>query len=270
MKEKTKNILKTHLPIVFILILAIYSYAIEPRMLEVNHIAIKDEQLKGIKIVFASDFHIKPYQKKKLDRIVTLINSQNPDIVLSVGDFVAGHFHHSALDINDIAQSLSKIKSKYGFYTTLGNHDGWYGTETVKNALFKNNITVLSNENVSIKFNNKTLYISGVEDLMTGRPDINKALENTKNPVILLTHTPDIFPQVPKHVNLTLAGHTHGGQVRLPFIGAIFTASDYGEKYIKGYIEEDTKKMFVTRGIGVSILPFRFNCVPEINVIEFE
>ena len=72
------------------------------------------------------------------------------------------------------------------------------------------------------------------------------------------------------NVNLTLIGHTHGGQVRLPFIGAIFTASDYGEKYVKGYIEEDSKKMLVTRGIGVSILPFRFNCVPEINVIEFK
>ena len=262
--------IKTYLPIIIIVILVIYSYAIEPRRLEVNHISINDLDLKGIKIVFASDFHIKPYQKKKLDKIVRLINNENPDLVLSSGDFVAGNFHHSALPVDDIAESLSHIKAKYGFYTSLGNHDGWYGADIVKKALTQNNIKVLENESVALKINDKTIYIAGVEDLMTGQPDINKALLNTKNPVILLTHTPDIFPQVTKNVNLILAGHTHGGQVRIPFLGAIFTASDYGEKYVMGYIEEDNKKMFVTRGIGVSILPFRFNCVPEINVIEFE
>ena len=270
MNKKYRNILKIYLPIVFIIILALYSYAIEPRRLEVNHILINDSDLKGIKIVFASDFHIKPYQKKKLDKIVRMINNESPDLVLSSGDFVAGHLHRSALPVNDIASGLSDVKAKYGFYTTLGNHDGWYGKDIVKKALTENNINVLENENVTVKIDNKIIYIAGVEDLITGNPDINKALQNTKKPVILLTHTPDVFPSVPNYVNLTLAGHTHGGQVRIPFVGAIFTASDYGERYVKGLIEEDGKKMFVTKGIGVSILPFRFNCVPEINVIEFE
>ena len=109
-----------------------------------------------------------------------------------------------------------------------------------------------------------------------------------KEPVIMLSHTPDMFPKIPADVILTLAGHCHGGQIRIPLIGPIFTASRYGDKYAKGWKQEkdgvqikiDTSKpiklqkyistLFVTRGIGVSILPFRFNCVPEINVIEFK
>ena len=86
----------------------------------------------------------------------------------------------------------------------------------------------------------------------------------------MLTHSPDIFPKVPKEVNLTLSGHVHGGQVRLPLLGAIIVPSKYGDKYSYGLIEEDNKKMIVTSGIGTSILNVRFNCKPEIVVIEFE
>ena len=261
--------LKTYIPIILVLILVFYSYAIEPRKIELNRITIKDSQLKGIKIVFASDFHIKPYQNKKLNKIVQMINNENPDIVLSTGDFVAGHTKYPTLSSDNIVKSLSSIKTKYGFYTSLGNHDAWYGINNIKKALQKSNIKILQNENVALKINKKTIYIAGIEDLKTGNPDINKALKHTKNPIILLTHTPDVFPKVPKRVNLTLAGHTHGGQIRLPLFGAIYTASNYREKYIQGYINEDNKKMFVTRGIGMSVLPFRFNCAPEINIIEF-
>jgi len=85
----------------------------------------------------------------------------------------------------------------------------------------------------------------------------------------MLAHTPDEFPKMPSDANLTLSGHTHGGQIRLPFVGALFTASRYQNKYAQGYIEEKGKKLIVTRGLGESILPVRFNCKPEIVVIEF-
>ena len=96
-----------------------------------------------------------------------------------------------------------------------------------------------------------------------------KALGTIDKPAILLSHTPDIFPKVPKSVNITLAGHTHGGQVRIPIFGPIFTASAYHDKYAKGLIIEKGKKLITTTGIGVSILPIRFNCLPEVVVIEF-
>ena len=128
----------------------------------------------------------------------------------------------------------------------------------------------MANSNVEVNAGGKEIYIAGVEDKATRTPEIYKALDGAKNPVILLTHSPDIFPKVPKEVNLTLSGHVHGGQVRLPLLGAIIVPSKYGDKYSYGLIKEDNKKMIVTSGIGTSILNVRFNCIPEIVVIEFE
>lgn len=251
------------------LLLAGYSYFIEPNKLEVTNYTIQDKELSGVKIVFASDFHIKPYGQKRLEKIVEIINKQNPDVVVSAGDFVCGHTEHSTMHPQKIAKGLAKVKSKYGFYTTLGNHDGWYDRWYIKELLEKQNIKVLNNKNEKLQINGKEIFIAGVEDMMTAFPNMEDALKGTKTPTILLTHTPDVFPDIPRNVNLTLAGHTHGGQVRLPIIGPIFTASNYGNKYAIGFIEENGKKLITTRGIGVSILPFRFNCPPEIVVIEF-
>ena len=251
------------------LLLAGYSYFIEPNKLEVTNYTIQDKELSGVKIVFASDFHIKPYGQKRLEKIVEIINKQNPDVVVSAGDFVCGHTEHSTMHPQKIAEGLAKVKSKYGFYTTLGNHDGWYDRWYIKELLEKQNIKVLNNKNEKLQINGKEIFIAGVEDMMTAFPNVEDALKGTKSPTILLTHTPDVFPDIPRNVNLTLAGHTHGGQVRLPIIGPIFTASNYGNKYAIGLVEENGKKLITTRGIGVSILPFRFNCLPEIVVIEF-
>ena len=280
----------------FCLLLAGYSYFVEPNRLEVNRYVVQDEQIKGVKIVFASDFHVKPYGQKRLDMIVEKINAENPDLVVSAGDFVCGHTRHSTMPIEQIAQTLGKIKAKSGFYTVLGNHDGWYDPEEITKNLESNGIKILANSNAEVKIRGQKLYIAGVEDYDTGNPDIYKVLnvvevdENGEynEPVIMLSHSPDLFPKMPTMVTLTLAGHTHGGQIRIPFLGPIFTASRYGDKYVSGWKQEkdgesikiDTSKpiklqkdistLFVTRGIGVSILPIRFNCVPEINVIEFE
>lgn len=256
--------------LLIIFVIGIYSLFMEPNMLEVNHYTICDNELSGFKIVFASDFHIKPHQQKRLETVVNLINAENPDLVLSAGDFVSGHNESMTMPIENIAKELGKVKSKYGFYTTLGNHDGWYGISRITEALEANGIKVLANKNTVVKTNSKTLYIAGVEDLMTGKPNIYEALDNVKSPVILLTHTPDLFSKVSEDVNLTLAGHTHGGQIRIPLLGPIYTASRYGDKYTMGLIEEKGKKLITTKGIGTSILPLRFNCIPEIIVIEFK
>ena len=262
--------MKKFLLLFIIILLAIYSFFIEPDILMVKHYKINDNALRGIKIVFASDFHIKPNQAKRLNKVVNLINEQQPDIVLSVGDFVNGHNKSMTMPVKDIIGQLKNIKTKYGIYTVLGNHDWWVDGNGITNILKTNGINVLVNSNVKVNAGSKEIYIAGVEDKTTKTPEIYKALEGTKNPVILLTHSPDIFPKVPKEVNLTLSGHVHGGQVRLPFIGAIVVPSKYGDKYSYGLIEEDNKKMIVTKGIGNSILNIRFNCVPEIVVIEFE
>lgn len=288
--------LKLTILILVCLVIAGYSYFIEPRQLEFNKYVVQDAQLKGIKIVFAGDFHIKPYQQKRLDKIVDMINAENPDLVVSTGDYVCGHTRHSTMPIEDIAKALGKIKAKYGFYTSLGNHDGWYDPIEITQALEENGIKVLVNKNVTVNIKGQNVHIAGIEDYDTGNPEIYKALDGIgidengeyNEPIIMLSHTPDMFPKMPTAITLVLAGHCHGGQVRIPLLGPIFTASRYGDKYTKGWkqeynheplkvdaskpikLQKDIKTLFVTRGIGVSILPFRFNCPPEINMIKFE
>ncbi len=254
---------------IIILVGIIFSVFIEPNALEVKKYKIEDKNLKGLKIVFAADLHIKPKQQKRLQQIVSTINAQEPDLILFGGDFVSGHNTWQSMPPEVIAKDLKNCRSKYGIYTVLGNHDNWQNAIKIRQELKSIGIYVLDNENIIVKINNKTVYIAGVEDLVTGFPDINKALQRTKPPTILLTHSPDIYPSVPKNVTLTLAGHTHGGQVRVPFVGAVSVPSQYGNRYAQGLINENNKKMIVTKGIGTSVLPIRFHCKPEIVVIEF-
>lgn len=254
---------------IVIFFLFLYSFLIEPNLLTVKEYNIEYPLLKGLKVVFVGDFHIKPSQVKRLDKIISKINKQQPDLVLLAGDFVAGHEKDSTLPIEQIARALGTIKVQHGIYSVLGNHDVWLDPELVTKELEKNGIKVLNNSNFEVKYNHTSLYIAGVEDLTTSQPDIIKALKKTNPPIILLSHSPDIFPSVPNDIFLTLAGHTHGGQVRFPFIGSLIVPSDYGNEFSYGLIEKNGKKMIVTKGIGTSILPIRFCCLPEIVVINF-
>ncbi len=244
--------------------------SIEPNIVAVNKYKIKDKNLEGIKIVFAGDFHVKPYQEKHLKYVVKRINEQNPDIVLLIGDYVNMHEETLSYPIEKTAEILSQIKSKHGIYTVLGNHDYYKDGEKIKRALNKAGIKVLENANEQIEIKGKRISIAGIEDLITGFPNIRKTLKGTSKPTILLSHQPDIYYKVPEEVNLILAGHTHGGQVVIPFIGAVVVPSRYGAKFASGFFDEEGRKMIVTKGIGTSILPIRFNCMPEIVVIEFE
>lgn len=258
---------------IFCLILLIWSFLIEPKMLKVTKYNLYDKDLKGLKIVFAGDLHVRPNQEKRLEEIVEKINLQNPDLILFAGDFVAGHDLKSSLNLEIYSNILKKLHSKYGVYSVMGNHDYWADYDDIKEMLENVGIKVLANNNEKVVLkNNKTLYVAGVDDLQTKTPDVKKALEGIENsPTIFLTHSPDVFVDVPKeNIKLTLAGHVHGGQIRLPFFGAVIIPSKYGNKYSQGLIEENGRKMIVTKGIGTSILPLRFNCVPEILVINFK
>lgn len=263
--------MKKIIAVLFLLILIFWSVFIEPNMLAINSLNLKSKDLNGLKIIFVGDFHVKKNQRKNLVRVVNKINEQNPDLILTTGDFVNGHNEKDSMPIEEISQELSKLKSKYGIYSVLGNHDWWQDGEKIKFFLEKNGIVVLEDESRTIKIKNQNLCIIGVEDITTRTVDIEKAFKNVSSPSILLTHSPDTFPLITKNkkTDLVLAGHTHGGQVAIPFIGALVVPSDYGRKYAQGLIRENNKTMFVTKGIGTSILPIRFNCIPEIVVINF-
>jgi len=248
--------------LIAVLLLYIWSFFIEPNLLVVKNYRV--EWLNGLKIVFVSDFHISKSDKKRLVKIVNKINEQNPDLVLSGGDYIKGHNEKSTLPIEEQAKILKQINAPV--ITVLGNHDGLYNKDLVRKALQDANITVLENSN--IKFGE--IYIAGLEDIQTGIPDIDLALKNTKTPRILLTHSPDIYYDVKEKTDLILAGHVHGGQVSIPLFGALIVPSKYGSKFAKGIIEETENKMIITKGLGTSILNVRFCTFPEIVVINGE
>ena len=253
--------------IIFVFIITgLWAIFIEPNLLVIKKVYLRNPELAGIKLVFASDFHIKPYDTCRLRRIVKKINSLKPDIILLGGDYVNGHKKGFSLSAEKIAFELRNLKSAYGTVAVMGNHDGWQGKYEVINAFQKYGITVLENSNKDYgKF-----VVAGVEDMQTAEPDIEKALSGSKGRfVILLSHTPDIFPRVPQDVRLTLSGHTHGGQVVFPFLDPIAVPSEFGAKYAYGLKNENGKFLFTSKGLGTSILPVRFNCVPEIVLIEF-
>ena len=250
--------------LIFFTILFVWGFAIEPHLLTVKKYTIKNDTLKGIKLVFASDFHISRFNPGRLKRVVRLINEQNAALVLLGGDFINGHDGKFTLEIEEQSRELGKLRAET--VTVLGNHDGWYDKDRVTKALRNCGIHVLSNSSIK----SKGIWIAGVEDIQTGQPDIEKALKDTSSPRILLTHSPDIYYDVKDSVDLILAGHTHGGQVYIPFIGAITVPSIYGPKFAERVIKETKNTMIITKGIGTSIFPVRFCSVPEIVVIEFD
>lgn len=254
---------------VLIICIIVWSIFIEPSLLNVNYYSIKDEQLKGLRIVSLADIHPQPNQKKRVKEIVEKSNSLNPDFVFLLGDYVYGYSEKDTLPIDIIAKELSLLKSKYGTFAILGNHDWWVNGHKISQTLSENKIKVIYNGNTKVKVNNNTIYIAGVEDYDTRNPSIEAAMFGTKKPIILLTHNPDLFPKVPNEVNLTLSGHTHGGQVTIPLLGALFIPSKYGKKYASGLVIENHRKMIISKGLGNSILPIRFNCLPEIVVVDF-
>lgn len=246
--------------IIILIGLYIWGFFIEPNLLVVKK--YKVENLDGKRIVFVSDFHIGKHEAKRLNRIIDKINELNPDLVLSGGDYIKGYSGKTTMPIEKQAQELAKINAP--FITVIGNHDACFDKYTIKKALEDAGITVLNNS--STKFEN--IYISGVGNKKVTPDEIISALENTESKRILLSHTPDVYYDVKEDVDLILAGHVHGGQVRIPFFGAIICPSKYGTKFSCGDIQETQNRMIVTKGLGCSILNVRFCDIPEIVLLE--
>ena len=258
-------------------ILILWGIFAEPNILVIRNIDISlkkwHSEHNSLKIVFLGDLHTKPIDLDRLKRVVSKVNDQKPDIVLSIGDYVNGNSYKETLYPRVIAKELGKIKSKYGFYTVLGNHDYDYNPLRIRKELEKNGIKVLENDTLPLDIEGKRLWLIGIQDFSVCHTHLDyntKQVSDEENPVILLSHTPDVFPEVDERIELTLAGHTHGGQVVIPFYGPIYVPSKYGKKYSKGYFEEKNKKMFVTGGIGTSVFPVRFNNFPEIIILNIK
>jgi uncharacterized protein len=234
--------------------------------------------LHGFRIIQVSDIHIEEFTEPFfLERVVKRVNELKGDLVLLTGDFVtrgAFSFLNQRSSPNRCAEILSTLSAPQ-VYAVLGNHDVACGASIVVEALSRFRVPVLVNRYVPIERAGSRFWLCGVEDPTTSRPDLDLAVpENPDGPVILMAHAPDYADAVISHprgklVNLMLAGHSHGGQVRLPFLGPLILPP-LGQKYVEGFFQLNQMQLYVNRGIGAVGLPFRLNCPPEITVITLQ
>ena len=207
---------------------------------------------------------------EKLERVVAKTNHTNPDLIVLLGDFmVQESWHSKRIEPEVIAEALRGLQAPFGVYAVLGNNDWWYNADKVRAALKDADIRMLDNDVAQLQKNGQAFWLVGIADAWTGRDDIAGTSERVPvgEPAIALTHNPDILPRLPPTLLLTLAGHTHGGQVNLPFVGRRIVPSMFGQRYAAGHLEEAGKHLFVTTGIGTSVFPVRFRVPPEIAVL---
>lgn len=281
MRQSWKKRILIALGIVLVVILPclVWGLFIEPNRLIVREQSIQidkwPKEISGLRIAVIGDVHTGgPFiNDQKLRRIVELTNQQQPDVIVLLGDYMSPNSWHSRrVEPEVTAAGLRDLKAPLGVYTVLGNHDWWYNGEKVRRAFEQNGIRVLEDETVEIKWKEKSFWLAGLADLFT-RPQNVREVINSVPPgstVIAITHNPDIFPSLPRQVPLLLAAHTHGGQVNLPLIGTPIVPSRFGSKYTAGHILENDHHLFVTTGIGTSILPVRFRVPPEIVILTIK
>jgi len=253
-----------------------WGFFIEPNRLVVRQETLDVEgwpiNLNGLKIAVLSDLHVgSPYiDERKVRLIVERTNQLQPDIIVILGDYMTGNGRaRHRVEPEVFAPILKDLHAPLGVYSVLGNHDWWYNGQKVRRALEDNGIKVLEDEVVKLDVRGNSLWLVGLGDLWTRPQHIEQTIAQVpeREAIVALTHNPDIFPDVPTRVNLLLAGHTHGGQVRFPLIGSVVQSSRYGERYAKGHVKENGHDLFVTTGIGTSIVPVRFGVPPEIVLL---
>jgi len=250
-----------------------YSTVVEPEWLQVERIRLPlnnlHPELNGFTIAHFSDIHFGPYMRgPDAQQIVDRVNRLRPNLIVFTGDFVTELAHGEAELITDM---FRRLKAAQGVYAILGNHDHWTEAEVVDQAVRAAGVTLLRNENRLIEFGGTGFWLAGVDDVWEEKHDLGAALLGVGDdlPVILLAHEPDYADEVERtgRVDLQLSGHSHGGQVRLPYYGAL--ALPYlAHKYPIGLYQLGSTTLYTNRGVGLLAPPVRFNCRPEITLFE--
>lgn len=257
-------------------LLAGYGFGIEPSWYEVSPVRLTFDRLPaafhGKRIVQFSDVHIgEYYDLSHLRVVVDLINEQKPDILVFTGDL----FDYKVTeDPEKTAEMLASLHAPLGKWAVLGNHDYYVNVKAIQNILRSGHFSTLINSHSTIQLGGSAIQIAGVDDMTKGKPNVQAALQGANSDLftLLLSHSAnyaDIAAKEP--IDLQLSGHSHGGQIRLPLLGAVVTPPN-GNKYVMGhYVVEGSKlQIYTNRGIGTSYAPVRFLCRPEITVITLE
>ncbi len=263
--------------------LTFYSGEIERHWVEVTPFEIRLRSLppafEGMKVVQLSDIHLDEFTEPFLLRhSIEQINRIQPDVVLLTGDYISYQITprkyclKSAWQCAEILNELTCPQR----YAILGNHDVMLGEKVVTDALVANGITVLNNSYMPLERHGSRIWLVGLDDPVCGRPDLDAAIPKSirsvpHEPIVVMCHAPDYADDLVVHpsggsIGLILSGHTHGGQVRLPLVGAL-DLPPKGKKYIEGWFKIGSMQLYVNRGIGTVGVPFRFDCPPEITSI---
>ena len=267
-----KKIIKTVFIIVFIIVLIIlYSRYIATTGLKTNEIVITDNNLTtsydGLKIVHFSDLHYKRIiTKERIKDIINEINLINPDIVVFTGDLIDHDSNITDEDIEYLKEVLFSINSKYGKYAVLGNHDYSININTIREIYNESNFKLLENAyDIIYNENNDKIYIGGVSTGEYNDSLFNNLTNNETLYKILLLHEPDYIDKfIQLKPNLALSGHSHNGQVNIPYLKKLFLPSG-ARKYYDKYYEIENIKFYISNGIGVSRYNFRLFNTPSIN-----
>lgn len=250
-----------------------YAREMEPSMLTIHQTALSSSKIPAsfndFTILQFSDTHVGfQYTLDQLNELVTNINKRAPDLIVFTGDLVdkPDQFNWHG----ELVSVLSRLEAPYGKYWIYGNHDhGGYGTEIVKEKMEEAGFSLLMNEHTIITKETDSVILAGLDDVMLGNPDTEEALFGISENIftLLLVHEPDYADIVKEYpVDVQLSGHSHGGQVRIPFIGHIYTPA-FAEKYVDGHYQVTSSfQLFVSRGIGTTRLPYRFLCKPEMTI----
>ncbi|WP_047486730.1 metallophosphoesterase [Terriglobus sp. TAA 43] len=262
--------------------LALYSGEIERHVLmtveRTIHIRNLPAPFHGFRIAQLSDFHFHDYDESFFVRhAIQKVNELAPDMVALTGDFIttSKDEHRQAVpDAYACAEILREIKCPVRF-CSLGNHDVSIKAD-VADALRRNGLTLLMNQFTTLEKRGERIWVSGIADAYFDVPNLALAMpkRKTDEPIVLLGHEPDFADTIASqnyYVDLMLAGHTHGGQVRLPFLPPILLPA-MGEKYVEGLhtVGSSGMQVYVNRGLGCMHLPFRFNCPPELTLLTLQ
>jgi len=264
---------------------AAYGVGIEPESLLVTRYRLTPPRWpagRRLSISVIADLHAggPNMTEGQIEHIVEVANLDPPDLVLLLGDYFATHrFVTEHVPHPVWAASLARLKSRLGTWAVFGNHDWWFDIAGVRAALRAVDIPVLENRAVLLGDAGQKFWLAGLGDQLAyrlgphrfrGVDDLPHTLGqvDTDDPVILMLHEPDGFTKVPDNVSLSIAGHTHGGQVRIPFVWPDFVPSAYGARFAYGHIVEQGRQLIVSGGLGVSNVPVRLGVPPEIVRIE--
>lgn len=257
----------------------IYAWFVEPNLLTVRRIEIASEDWRGPPLTMAvvSDTHVGgPHvDAARVGRIVQRVNALRPEIVFLLGDYVNGHLTDAARTPADNQEimggvaTFAALNARYGVVSVIGNHDVWYNRSAVTRALEEAGVAALWDRNVVIDRSGGDVLVVGLADDVTSNPIYADAVDGAPEELdtIVLSHTPDVFPEVPAGPALLLAGHTHCGQVTIPLLGRT-ELPIWNKQYGCHRVDEAGRTIYVTGGLGTSSWPVRFLNPPEIVLIH--